>query len=44
VLWAGGQGCAQLTPQEQADFNVMNDTASALQHWLTLAKAQRVAN
>jgi DNA-binding transcriptional MerR regulator len=44
VLWAGGQGCAQLTPHEQADFNVMSDTASALQHWLTLAKAQRVAN
>jgi DNA-binding transcriptional MerR regulator len=44
VLWAGGQGCTRLTPQEQADFNVMTDTASALQHWLTLAKAQRVAN
>jgi DNA-binding transcriptional MerR regulator/methylmalonyl-CoA mutase cobalamin-binding subunit len=44
VLWAGGQGCTRLTPQEQTDFNVMTDTASALRHWLTLAKAQRVAN
>jgi DNA-binding transcriptional MerR regulator/methylmalonyl-CoA mutase cobalamin-binding subunit len=43
ALWAGGAGCAQLSAQEQVEFGVMTDTAMALQHWLDLAKAQRIA-
>jgi methylmalonyl-CoA mutase cobalamin-binding subunit len=43
TLWAGGQGCGRLTPTEQTDFHVMQNTSSAVQHWLALAKAQREA-
>lgn len=42
VLIAGGQGCRNLTQAEQSAFHVMSDTSSAIQQWLTLAKAQRV--
>ena len=44
ALWAGGRGCARLPTKDQTHVTVMTDTAMALQHWLALAKAHRLAN
>lgn len=44
ALWVGGQGCARLPAKDRTLCTVMTDTAMALQHWLALAKRQRVGH
>jgi methanogenic corrinoid protein MtbC1 len=43
VLWVGGQGCTALQGINLPACTVFADTTSAVQRWLALAKAHRIA-